>query len=736
MIRGRNKCDEAAGCGRLYDHALDVCPHCGADNAFSDFLPFNPIDWTYDLETYPNIFTASFKHLYTGTRSRFEISDRRNDLHDLYAFLMSLKHGSCRLTGYNNIGFDYPLIHFIIENFNLQPDVNAIYHKSQTLINTPWERRYDNVIKDWKTHIVQLDLMKIHHFDNRSRMTSLKLLEFNMRMDDIRDLPYPPGTILNDEQKDVLISYNDHDVDATELFLIESLEMIEIREQLSKKYGKSFLNHSDKKIGTDIFIAGLESSSPGICYNPDRTPRQTIRNSIVLGDIIFPYINFKEPEFNRVKDWLSTQVITNFDSEYLNIKGIFKDFGATINGFFYKFGSGGLHASVKSSILCSDDEYVIIDVDVGGFYPELGGKNNLFPEHLSNQFCVVNEQLKQERKQYKKGTAENNSIKLARNGAYGDSNSRYSVFYDPQYTMSITINGQLLLCMLAQYLIDIPGLQMIQCNTDGLTVRLPRKHEHVMDSICKWWDDYTCLELEKVKYSRMFIRDVNNYIAEYEDGKLKSKGAYVHQTKQTQGNAWTPADMDWHQDYSALVVPMAAEAALVHGQDIADFIHNHNNIHDFMLRTKIGRADRLEFNDLFNNKTVLQRVTRYYISDSVGAGSLTKISPPAKGYTVGSWKRASGLSDQLYSAVRAELVAMNHSATPADHLDTNGLPWDSRINTKNRSKYKIRSTSINSGYLVVPCNKISEADRSTINYEFYIAETEKLVNPLRGVDLQ
>jgi hypothetical protein len=42
------------------------------------------------------------------------------------------------------------------------------------------------------------------------------------------------------------------------------------------------------------------------------------------------------------------------------------------------------------------------------------------------------------------------------------------------------------------------------------------------------WQLKTKLKLEKAVYDRMIIRDVNNYIAIYEDGTLKTKGAYSH----------------------------------------------------------------------------------------------------------------------------------------------------------------------------------------------------------------
>jgi hypothetical protein len=37
----------------------------------------------------------------------------------------------------------------------------------------------------------------------------------------------------------------------------------------------------------------------------------------------------------------------------------------------------------------------------------------------------------------------------------------------------------------------------------------------------EWWQNKTRLRLEKAVYQRMIIRDVNNYIAIYEDGSLK-----------------------------------------------------------------------------------------------------------------------------------------------------------------------------------------------------------------------
>ena len=677
----------------------------------------NPSDWIYDLETFPNIFTAAFKHPNTGTRVIFEISDRKNESVQLYEFLNALAAMKCRLVGFNNNGFDYPILHFFINHFHAGITVEVLYEKAQQIINTPWERRFENVVWESETLITQIDLFKVHHFDNDARRTSLKMLEYNMCLPNISDLPFEPGTILDDQQKDVLIVYNWDDVDATESFYIESLDMLEFREELSEKYGRNYLNYNDKKIGTSHLINELERQMPGSCYTYDngyKQLQQTHRDHIALLEVIFPYVKFKRPEFERVRQELASKVI-------YHTKGVFEDLSAVLDGFKFDFGTGGIHGSVDPCVVESNEESVIYDWDVASYYPNLGIVNRLFPAHLYETFCDIYREIYEQRKQYKKGTPLNLALKLALNGAYGDSNSKYSPFYDPFYTMSITINGQLLLCMLAEHLMEIPGLKMIQINTDGLTVQCPAQYITHMENVCKWWEEYTCLELESAIYNRMFIRDVNNYIGEYQDGKLKRKGAYAHE--RIIDNPSTQ-ERQWHQNHSCLIAPKAAEAALVRGEDIETFIRNHDNDFDFMLRTKIKGQDYLLFGEQKQ-----QKVTRFFVSNAPGSGSLLKISPPVKRATVGQWKRKNGITDDFYYMVINELKSQDPK-TP--DLDSTGLPWDERINTKNRSRYENRTTNIVQGYGVKICNNVKDFNRVELDYGYYINEARKLVEPLKN----
>ena len=442
----------------------------------------------------------------------FEISEWRNESRQIVEFVRYLADRNARMAGFNNIGFDYPILHTLMQMG--QSDAQTLYRKAQAIIERQDDDdRWLHTVKPSDRIVEQIDLYKIHHFDNKARATSLKALEFNLRMDTIEDLPFKVGTTLSRDQVEVLKRYNEHDVEATRLFYHLTTDMLRFREDLTIKYpGKDWLNFNDTKIGKEYFTLRLEQAGVS-CYDfgPNgRTPRQTPRPVIHLKDAILPWITFQQPEFIRVLNWLKAQTITE-------TKGVFTDLTATVDGFTFVFGLGGIHGSLENVVVESDDEHVIIDLDVTSYYPNLAITNGFYPAHLGKDFVAIYSNLFEQRKQYPKKSSESAMLKLALNGVYGDSNNRFSVFYDPLFTMSITLNGQLLLCLLAERLMEIGGLSLVQINTDGVTVRVPRANMYFVDKTCAWWMHMTGLNLERAVYKRMWIANVNNYLAEYDE---------------------------------------------------------------------------------------------------------------------------------------------------------------------------------------------------------------------------
>jgi hypothetical protein len=686
------------------------------------FSLYEPGYLIYDIETYPNVFSIGITHDKTGQRWLFEISDWKNDTQLLCMFLERASFLKCEMVGYNNIGFDYPVIHFIYKNRYVGISCLDIYNKAMSIIGAHGPARFAHMVWESDWIVNQVDLFKIHHFDNISKSTSLKVLEFNMRMLSVEDLPFPVGTVLNYEQRTMLIDYMWHDIDATKDFLAHTSEQIQLRRELSAEFDTNMMNMSDVKMGEVILVhemqqAGIQTHE---YQGNKKVKRQTKRESVNLGEVILSYINFETPELQQIREYLANKVITE-------TKGTFTDLKVNLDGVDFKFGTGGLHGSVESQVVHTTDTHQIIDVDVASYYPNLGIVNEFYPEHLGVEFCSAYNGIYEKRKQTKKGSARNGAFKLALNGAYGGSNNEYSPFYDPKYTMSITINGQLLLCVLIEQMLKVPGLKMIQANTDGITYSCPHAYIEHTRNVCRWWEQLTGLELEEVLYNRMFIRDVNNYMAEKMDGKIKRIGAYAYESAiENPGTR----EMPFHKDWSARIVAKAAEAALVHGTDIKEFITNHHDLYDFMLRTKVPRSSILEWGG-----TKVDNIVRYYIS--VDGRELEKVMPPNG--PLGQYKRANKLTDSFVNEVMAEIGP--------------GV-WDERIHTKNKSVYEERRSGFHTGWKVQLCNRLPqfvcdpdfidfmgndiadiadvEAWCEDINYLWYIKEAEKLVKPLLG----
>lgn len=650
----------------------------------------------YDCECVPNCFTITLIDLNSENEWYFEISDYQNDGVALWHFLEFIQRNGWYMIGFNNAGYDYELLHvFYTEPVGCTPA--KLYKRSQEIIKS--FDRFGNTVRPDDRYFKQIDLYKIHHFDNKAKMTSLKALEVNMRSENVMESTVPfdrPITWDEINRPDGIRPYNRNDTLETKRFALISMPMIEFRLKLQATLNGDVLNFNDTKIGKQTIEQRLED----VCYTYEGTRkvrRQTPRNRIPVTEILFNYIWFREPEFRRIHEYFYNAVITD-------TKAAFGELTATIRGFAFHFGTGGIHGSLERTKLAADDEWSIEDIDVASLYPSIAIVNQLAPAHLGQRFVTEYSAIKAERFKHAKGTPENTALKLALNGVYGDSNNEYSVFYDPQFTMSITINGQLLLCMLAEALMTVPTLSLIQINTDGVTYRIHRSFQWLADKVQKEWERYTCLDLEQVSYSRMWIRDVNNYVAETTSGKLKTKGAY-----------WTPdkfpddiqnaSPTAWYKTFNADVCAKAAVNQMKTGRPVEQFIREHRDPFNFMLREKTSRGHVLYIGD-----QPQQRVTRYYIARN--GQPMRKVMPPTHASRVGMFKAKNGVSDDVWQA----------------WFNAWGNVYNPEIHTQNRSTYPAeRVMNQATGFLVAPCNRVSDFDWSNLNLDYYITEARKLL---------
>ena len=548
--------------------------------------------WIFDLETL-DVFTATYLDRDSDETRVFVIDNELDDRELMFEFLDNEVAG---LVGFNSINFDAQILEYMYRN----PDCTAGDIRRYAQIITSDNDRMNDV-PEWRLRHKHLDLYRIHHFDNKNKRTGLKWCEFSMDLENIEDMPSDGE---GENWLQMILSYNLNDVIATKELYKRTISMIELRKQLTKMYGINLINASDSKIGSELTLK-LYCQKTGKNIKDVRSMR-TYRKSIKIGDIIFPYVKFNSDIFNLVLNHFKNLEIKDTKSG--------SEFSVNYKDFQFDYGSGGIHGSISNSIVESDKEYVIIDADVSSLYPSIAIVNGLYPRHLGREFVdIYNQEIVVPRLIAKK---EGNKVladgfKLAANSVYGKSNDVYSWLYDPQYTMATTINGQLLLTMLAEMLMEIDDSKLIQINTDGLTMRIPRDKGTQYFEICEKWMKITNLELEYVKYSKMIIFDVNNYLAFYIDGKYKAKGRCEFE------------NIPLHKNKSFAIIPRAFYEYHKNNTEPVEFITNHNNIYDFCAGVKSKRSDKrggnwyqlhwIENGDYKTKK--LSKTVRYYVSN-------------------------------------------------------------------------------------------------------------------------
>lgn len=648
--------------------------------------------FVFDIETFKAQFLFSGKFYGEPTIYTFEISRRKNQRSDLLSFLSYLQNCGAVMVGYNNIGFDYPVIHELMMNPWTFTEMVA-FLKGQEIIKS---QGYGGLgfIPMRERLIPQVDLMRINHFDNPAKRTRLKDLQFAMRSESVEDTPFDfTLDYLTDEQMEDGIKYNAHDVLETEKFLGKCMHLIKIRQDMLDQgvLSGDVLNFSDVKLGTEYLVKKIGRSK---CYISGSTPRQSLRESVSFKDIILPKINFRTEKYEQILDWFKAQTI------WMKKEDERPKLETTLAGIQFHFGVGGVHASVEDKYYESTETHVIKDIDVSGMYVAVAIANGFYPEHLGQDFVTAYKQLQSDRKLYLKGTTMNLILKLAGNGAFGNSNNEYSPFFDPKYTFSVTVNGQLFVLQLAELLSFIPGLDIIQANTDGITAFLPRKIAYLFDL---WKSDWECnsnLKLEEVEYTQMWIRDVNNYLAIDTKGNVKRKGAYWYPIEESDYHG--SSGSNWNKDFSNMSAQKGIEQVLRTGCTPEEVLNCIADSFDFMIRYKTVGASKVFIGDKEMSKTV-----RYYVSTA--GERMIKVSEP-KG-ELGTWKRKNGLTDGEYNKI---LSSIPQGA------------WDDRIHTKNKSKYTTRTTSIENGRLVRECNRADRFNWSDVDYSYYASEIEKL----------
>lgn len=257
-----------------------------------------------------------------------------------------------------------------------------------------------------------------------------------------------------------------------------------------------------------------------------------------------------------------------------------QDYSATLDfdiaGCPHKCAWGGLHGAIAQYA----GEGYFINVDVESYYPAEMIAHELLSRNVQDpsKFKGIRDhriELKHAKDPRQK------ALKLVINGTFGASKDKFNALYDPRQANMVCVNGQLMLIDLMHKLVRDAGAEIIQSNTDGVLIRMPDGFDggpdafyDRVDDVAYEWEHRTGMGLEFDEFTRVYQKDVNNYVLVAADGSMKTKGAYVKQLGPL--------------DYDLAVVNKALVEFMVHGVPVEDTIAADDDLIDYQRVVKVS----------------------------------------------------------------------------------------------------------------------------------------------------
>ena len=562
--------------------------------------------WVMDYETLSNAFIGVFEAVNSEEQRIFVVHESQNDILELVEFLQENISSEEWHVSFNGLGFDSQITEHILRNKDtiIHNTGNSIakwiYGKAQDVISRQNAGEFlEFAPRDLQIH--QVDVFKLNHWDNAAKRSSLKWIQYTMDWPNIMDMPIHHTETIVAEQIPEIIRYCINDVKSTKEIMKLSKEQIGLRRTLTDEYGINLFSASEPRISKELFLHFLSQKLEVKKW--DLRQARTHRARITVKNIILPYVEFKTATFQNLLNKFNEVVIYPGET-----KGGFK-YSVQYKGVKTDYGLGGIHGARSTKVYESNADMVIMTSDVTSFYPNLAIRNKWAPAHLpQDEFCDLYEWFFEERKKIPKKDPKNYVYKIILNSTYGLSNDENSFLYDPEFTMRITINGQLSLTMLYEMICEeIPNAIPLMQNTDGLETLIPREYVDKYMDICKKWEDITQLQLEHDTYSKIILGDVNNYIAVTEDGKSKCKGRFEYD------------NLALHKNKSFLIIPKAIHAYFVDGIQPEDFLAQNQNIFDYCGGVKIKGDWEFYQHGILSGEPfmyLLQHTIRYFVSKS------------------------------------------------------------------------------------------------------------------------
>lgn len=557
--------------------------------------------YVYDIEVFRNVFHCTLLNTETEELHKFECSIRKNNIEDMCKFFL---YQDAYFVGYNNIHYDNPIVNYCIEffsnsNYSYDRICESIFNLSCTITQDkdniePW--------KKWKyaNNFLTLDLLTMLY--SQALRVSLKEMQVTMMYKNVQEFNVDWTLPLAEQEIEDMIGYNINDVMSTYELLKQCEKDINIRISIEDTYNIKALSKDGVGVGVELLkYEYLKATNESWWELKDkRSPQEWIP----LKDVILPNISFKNPILKKLLDEMKTLTVSpgrnGWNKKFL------------LNNLEISIGVGGIHSINSPEKIIPKEDELLLDSDATSLYPSLIIQYGFVPPHLKKEiFISIYSKVYKERVSDKKAgrMLESETKKLILNSVTGNYQNEHSWLYSPFAVMQIRMNGQLLLLMLCERLLEL-GATIYQVNTDGVLYSLKKAKYDELQTVINEFQTISRLNFETEEFKCFYQLAVNDYFGLQPDGKVKEKGSFI--TKVIRGKGLTPK-----------IIPKAVIKYFLEGIKPDEYIKSCTDIKDFLMSEKTGKQWTVEYNNIPQ-----QRTNRFYASTN--------------GYFLYKWKMKEG----------------------------------------------------------------------------------------------
>lgn len=422
-----------------------------------------------------------------------------------------------------------------------------------------------------------LNKISLNNFDIMTSLHGLKQLEGFMG-NNIResDVPFDIERKLTDKELNEVIKYCEYDVEQTIEVFLRRQEEFNSQMSLLKAFNLPIKYINKTKAQLSAIILGANKNK----YNDE--------------------FNISIPSTLDIKKY---SYIVNWYKNPLNLD-YSKKLVTDVMGVKHIFAWGGLHGALENY----HDEGIFVNVDVASYYPALMIEYNYSSRSISNPNKY--REIRDTRLELKKNKDPMQApYKIVLNSTYGAMKDQYNNLYDPLMANNVCVAGQLLLLDLIEHVERVNKFKLIQSNTDGVMFKLERTEDlDLLKEVCSEWEKRTKMELEYDIFTKIYQKDVNNYITVEANGKYKSKGSYVKKLNEL--------------DYDLPIVNKALVQYFTNKVPIETTISNCNDLKEFQKIVKLSNKYK---GAIHNGQVLKEKTLRVFASRRQSDSEVFKI---------------------------------------------------------------------------------------------------------------